>query len=205
MGQPVARPKIAGRVTAVDYGSGTRDPGLGIRDSGLGTRDSELGVGRRTNAGPESRIPSPGAARAMLKDDVHSEPMMVRRAQGGIVGFIHVPVTVTTVKASAGAVEAYAGMFLVDTGSMDSVIPASELRKIGIEPVAAEAFELADGSIREFAFGLAQLEVMGKITAGPVLFGPEGVEPLLGVAPLRSAGFTVDPASHTLRTIRLRV
>jgi clan AA aspartic protease len=118
------------------------------------------------------------------------------------VGFVHVPVVV---KASASADDVYAGMFLVDTGSMDSVIPAAELRRIGIEPIATETFELADGSLRDFDFGLAQLEVMGKVTAGRVLFGPEGVEPLLGVAPLQSAGFTIDPASQTLRAIRLRV
>jgi clan AA aspartic protease len=128
--------------------------------------------------------------------------VVVRRGRGEVVGFIHVPVSV---KASSSAVDVYTSLFLVDTGAMDSVIPASELRKIGIEPVATEAFELADGSVREFAFGLAQLEVMGKVTAGRVLFGPDGIEPLLGVAPLQSAGFTVDPANHTLRTIRLRV
>ena len=118
------------------------------------------------------------------------------------MGFIRVPVSV---RPSAGAANAYASEFLVDTGAMDSMIPAGELRKIGIEPVGTESFELADGSIREFEFAVVQLEVMGKITGGRVLFGPEGAEPLLGVAPLQSAGFTVDPANHTIRTIRLRL
>ena len=118
------------------------------------------------------------------------------------MGFVHIPVTV---KVSASATESYAGTFLVDTGSMDSVVASSELRRIGIVPIATEAFELADGSVRDFAFGLAQIEVLGKVTAGRVLFGPEGVEPLLGVAPLQSAGFTIDPANQTLRAIRLRV
>jgi hypothetical protein len=81
-----------------------------------------------------------------------------------------------TVKAHVGAIEECAGMFLVDTGSMDSVLPATQLRRIGIEPIATESFELADGSVRDFAFGLAQIEVLGKVTAGRVLFGPEGAE-----------------------------
>jgi len=42
---------------------------------------------------------------------------------------------------------------------------------------------------------------MGEITAGRVIFGPEGIEPILGVTALESAGITVDPATHTLRRL----
>ena len=40
---------------------------------------------------------------------------------------------------------------------------------------------MADGSLREFEFGLAEISFLGEITAERVLFGPEGSEPLLGV------------------------
>jgi predicted aspartyl protease len=137
-----------------------------------------------------------------MRTTMYTPGVVVRRGRRGVVGFIHVPVSV---KASAGAVESYSASFLVDTGAMDSVVPARELRRIGIEPIATETFELADGSVRVFAFGLAHLDVMRKVTGGRVLFGPDGIEPLLGVAPLQSAGFTVDPTNHTLRTVRLRL
>jgi hypothetical protein len=39
---------------------------------------------------------------------------------------------------------------------------------------------------------------MGEITAGRVIFGPEGVEPLLGATALESAGMVVDPGTQTL-------
>ncbi|HVS82368.1 MAG TPA: hypothetical protein VHE60_11605 [Pyrinomonadaceae bacterium] len=40
---------------------------------------------------------------------------------------------------------------------------------------------------------------MGEITAGRVIFGPDGVEPILGVTALESVGITIDPASRTLK------
>jgi hypothetical protein len=42
-------------------------------------------------------------------------------------------------------------------------------------------YELADGTLEEFDFGLAQIEFMGEVTAGRILFGPERAEPILGV------------------------
>jgi hypothetical protein len=38
---------------------------------------------------------------------------------------------------------------------------------------------------------------MGEVTAGRVVFGPDEVEPLLGVTALESVGITVDPANRT--------
>ena len=40
---------------------------------------------------------------------------------------------------------------------------------------------------------------MGEITAGRVTFGPENVEPILGVTALESVGITIDPANRTLK------
>ena len=42
---------------------------------------------------------------------------------------------------------------------------------------------------------------MGEVTAGRVIFGAEGVEPILGVTVLESIGLIVDPASHSLRRL----
>ena len=48
---------------------------------------------------------------------------------------------------------------------------------------------------------LAQIEFMGEVTAGRVIFGPEGVEPILGVTALESVGVIVDPANQSLKSL----
>ena len=62
-------------------------------------------------------------------------------------------------------------------------------------------YELADGRLVEYEFGLAQIEFMGDITAGRVIFGPDGVSPLLGVTALESVGIVIDPRTRTLRRL----
>jgi len=42
---------------------------------------------------------------------------------------------------------------------------------------------------------------MGEITAGRVIFGGPGTEPLLGVTALESVGIMVDPANKTLKRL----
>ena len=114
------------------------------------------------------------------------------------MGLIHVTVTLRRVEGAAGS---YSADFLVDTGATDSLAPGSALRQVGIEPVGRMAYELADGSLHEYAFGLARIEFMGEVTAGRVLFGPDDVEPLLGVTALESVGITIDPATRTLKRL----
>jgi clan AA aspartic protease len=120
------------------------------------------------------------------------------------MGFIHVPVRLQGFERVDATYEA---SFLVDTGATDSMAPASELRRIGVVPVGRLAYELADGSAHVYEFGLARIELMERITAGRVLFGPDGVEPLLGITALESIGVTIDPVTQTLKhlpTIRLK-
>ena len=95
----------------------------------------------------------------------------------------------------------YEGAFLVDTGATDSMAPSDELEKIGVAPEGKMAYELADGTVREYPFGLVRIEFMGEITAGRVIFAPPGSEPLLGVTALESVGITVDPANRTLKRL----
>jgi len=42
---------------------------------------------------------------------------------------------------------------------------------------------------------------MGEITAGRVIFGPDNVEPLLGVTALESVGIVVDTSNRTLKRL----
>ena len=95
----------------------------------------------------------------------------------------------------------YEEIFLVDTGATDSMAPASELDKIGVKRVGKMTYELADGTVREYYYGLVRIEFMGEITAGRVIFGNEDIEPILGVTALESVGITVDPANKTLNRL----
>lgn len=95
----------------------------------------------------------------------------------------------------------YERPFLVDTGATDSMAPAPDLIEIGIPPVGATVYELADGTLHEYPFGLAQIQFMGEITAGRIIFGPPDSEPIPGVTALESVGITIDPATRTLKRL----
>jgi clan AA aspartic protease len=112
------------------------------------------------------------------------------------MGLVHVTVSLRSMAPTGTAYEAD---FLVDTGATDCLAPRTELTRIGIAPVGKTVYELADGKPQEFEFGLAIIEFMGDVTAGRVIFGPEGVEPLLGVTALESTGILVDPKTQTLK------
>lgn len=114
------------------------------------------------------------------------------------MGLTHVTVTLKALGATNGTYEAE---FLVDTGATDTLVPASALRRMGLQPTGTSVYELADGTRHEYQFGLAQIEIMGEITAGRVIFGPDDAEPLLGVTALESVGFTIDPANQTLKRL----
>jgi clan AA aspartic protease len=79
--------------------------------------------------------------------------------------------------------------------------PSDEMEKCGIKEEGKMAYELADGTVREFPFGLARIEFMGETTAGRIIFAPPGTEPILGVTALESVGIMVDPANKTLKRL----
>ena len=79
--------------------------------------------------------------------------------------------------------------------------PDSELDKIGVKRKGKMTYELVDGSVKEYAYGLVRIEFMGEITAGRVIFGEPDAEPLLGVTALESVGIMVDQANKTLKRL----
>jgi len=114
------------------------------------------------------------------------------------MGLTHVTVTLRATQRSRKKFEA---IFLVDTGSSDSMAPAKKLKAIGVSPAGKKVYELADGTKKEYEFGIVVIEFMGEITAGRIIFGPDGVEPILGVEALESVGIIVDPKKRTLRRL----
>ena len=111
------------------------------------------------------------------------------------MGLTKVTVKIASLEGAKGEFDA---LFLVDTGATDSMAPGCELEKIGIHQQGKMAYELADGTVKEYPFGLARIEFMGEVTAGRVIFGSPDVEPILGVTALESVGILDDPANKTL-------
>jgi clan AA aspartic protease len=114
------------------------------------------------------------------------------------MGLTHVTVALKALESANGTYEAE---FLVDTGATDCLAPGVELKRIGVKAVGTTVYELADGTLKEYPFGLVQISFMGEITAGRVIFGPDDSEPLMGVTALESVGITVDPANRTLKRL----
>jgi predicted aspartyl protease len=92
---------------------------------------------------------------------------------------------------------------LVDSGAIFSVVPAGELRRLGIVPEKIERFALADGTSVTRPVGIARFEVAGATGGAPVIFGEPGDAWLLGAPSLESLGLVLDPFKRELRPMRL--
>ncbi len=62
-------------------------------------------------------------------------------------------------------------------------------------------YELADGSEVKMDITTADIEFMGDIVGGTIIFGDAGAEPLLGVTALESVGIEVDPHNQRLKKL----
>jgi clan AA aspartic protease len=87
---------------------------------------------------------------------------------------------------------------LVDTGASHTALPASALRRLGIEPYERGAFRLADGRLTELDIGQTWVQVDGKRVITQVVFAEEGTQPLLGAVTLEQLGLGIDPVTKQL-------
>ncbi|MCS7207102.1 MAG: aspartyl protease family protein [Dehalococcoidia bacterium] len=87
---------------------------------------------------------------------------------------------------------------LVNTGTTYTVVPASVLHRLGVEVWERHPFLLADGRQAEYAIGMARLRLEGRSQMCPVVFGEEGITPLLGVVTLEIFRLAVDPVGDGL-------
>ena len=106
-----------------------------------------------------------------------------------------------TIRNPARLDQTWEGLFLVDTGSFDCLVPGKYLRQIGLEPRAQRTYELADGTEVKLDVTVAEVEFMGERVGSTVIFGKDEVEPILGVTALESAGMEVDPRSQRLKRL----
>ncbi len=92
-------------------------------------------------------------------------------------------------------------LFLVDTGAVDCMVPGNHLREIGIMPEGKRTYELADGTEIVMQVAVARIEFMGEFVGATVIFGKDGIEPILGVTALESVGIEVDPQNQRLKRL----
>ncbi len=90
--------------------------------------------------------------------------------------------------------------FLVDSGTVYSVVPQSILKKLGIKPPSFREFILANGEVVKKPVGNAYFEYEGQVGAAPVVFGDDDVF-LLGATTLEALGFILDPIRRQLKPL----
>ena len=93
------------------------------------------------------------------------------------------------------------GLFLVDTGATDCLVPRQCLESIGLAPKGQRIYELADGSEIRMDVTTADVEFMGEIVGATIIYGESQAEPLLGVTALESVGIEVDPRNQRLKRL----
>ena len=87
---------------------------------------------------------------------------------------------------------------VVDTGAVDSVMPASLLRRLGIEPMRTVRYRPASGERVEYDVGIAAFSAAeGFRCIANVVFGLED-NPLMGATTLEQLYLAVDPGSMRL-------
>ncbi len=104
-----------------------------------------------------------------------------------------------TIRNLAAPERAWEGLFLVDTGAIDCLVPRQHLEAIGLKPKGQRVYELADGSEVKMDITIGQIEFMGDIVGGTIIFGDADAEPILGVTALESVGIEVDPQNQRLK------
>ena len=114
------------------------------------------------------------------------------------MGVTHVNVVIRN---PAEPSRSWEGRFVVDAGAIDSLVPRPHLESIGLKPKGQRLCELADGSEVRMDVTTGDIEFMDEITAGLIIIGDAGAEPLLGVTALASAGVEVDPQSQRLKKL----
>jgi len=120
------------------------------------------------------------------------------------MGVTHVTVTIRN---PAKPEKYYESLFLVDTGAVDSLVPRDCLESIGLKPKAQRIYELADGNEVKMDITTGDIEFMGDIVGGTIVFWEPGTEPILGVTALESVGIEIDSRNQKLKrmpTTRLK-
>lgn len=95
--------------------------------------------------------------------------------------------------------------FLIDSGAIYSVVPATVLDRLGIKPLTEQEFRLADGSKIVRNKGGALFKYGSRIGVADVIFGEEEDSQLLGAFSLEALGLALDPLRRELRELPMTI
>jgi clan AA aspartic protease len=143
-------------------------------------------------------VREPGAGAQYAADRTQPRQRVDHTAGEEIMGVTHVTVTIRN---PAEPAREWSGLFLVDSGATDSLVPRDCLESIGLRAKESRRYELADGSPYDVAITTGDIEFMGEIVGGTIIMAEPGTEPLLGVTALDSVGIEVDPRNHRLKRL----
>ena len=93
--------------------------------------------------------------------------------------------------------------FLVDSGAIYSVVPATTLKKLGVVPLSEEIFTLANVQNIKRKKGIALFKFQGKVGGADGIFGEKGDSTLLGAFTLEALGLVLDPLKRELKPLPL--
>ena len=114
------------------------------------------------------------------------------------MGLLH---TAVTIRNPADLARSWTGSFVVGTGAIDTFVPRPQLEALGLVPQGQRVYETADGRRMTMDVTVGEIEVLGELAGGTIIFGEPGDEPRLGFTALQSAGFEVDPLNQQLKKL----
>ena len=91
---------------------------------------------------------------------------------------------------------------LVDNGSVDSAMPASGLRRIGIRPRGEETYEAWAGKRHRRPWGEADFHIQGRFGTTRVTFEPDAEIPTVGALALETLGLDIEMQAGRLKPTR---
>ena len=87
---------------------------------------------------------------------------------------------------------------MVDTGASYTIVPARQLKELGVSPIDKVVLVMADGRTIECDIGEALATVNGRRIPTLVVFGDDNARALLGAYTLEGLRLAVDPAQRQL-------
>ena len=93
--------------------------------------------------------------------------------------------------------------FLVDSGTIYSVLPKKVWRALRLKPERQVEFTLADGTPITRGVSECRFEIRGDSATSPVVLGEEDDGALLGAVTLETLGFMLNPLTREILPMRM--
>jgi len=88
---------------------------------------------------------------------------------------------------------------LVDSGAVELALPVEVIERLRLESLGEVRVYTADGGEHDYrVFGIAEVEVQGRVCQVRAIELPHGAEPLLGAVPLEEMDWHIAPREKRL-------